>query len=48
MYKKIDQKDIAYLSSLVDEKSFFYGEQIAEDFSKDELGYKHVNNVKEH
>lgn len=38
LYKKIDQKDIAYLSSLVDEKSFFYGEQIAEDFSKDELG----------
>lgn len=39
LYKKIDQNDIAYLSSLVEEKFFFVGDAIAEDFSKDEIGY---------
>ena len=39
LYKKIDQNDIAYLSSLVEEKFFFAGDAIAEDFSKDEIGY---------
>lgn len=38
LYKKIDDKDIAYLSKLVDEKSFFYGDKIPIDYSKDELG----------
>ena len=38
MYKKIDEKDIAYLSSLFDEKYFFTGDNIPEDYSKDELG----------
>ena len=38
MYKKIDQKDIAYLSQMFDEKHFFVGENIPEDYSKDELG----------
>lgn len=38
MYKKIDEKDIAYLSTIVDSKSAFFGERIAEDFSKDEIG----------
>lgn len=38
MYKKIEQKDIAYLSQIFDEKHFFVGESIPEDYSKDELG----------
>ena len=38
LYKKIDQQDIAYLSSLFDEKYFFTGDDIPEDYSKDELG----------
>ena len=38
LYKKIDQRDIAYLSSLFDEKYFFTGDDIPEDYSKDELG----------
>lgn len=38
LYKKIDDKDIAYLSKLVDEKSFIYGDKIPVDYSKDELG----------
>lgn len=38
MYKKIDQKDIAYLSQIFDEKHFFVGDSIPEDYSKDELG----------
>ena len=38
LYKKIDEIDIAYLSSLVDSKSSFFGDQIADDFSKDEIG----------
>lgn len=37
MYKKIDEKDIAYLSSLFDEKSFFVGDAVSDDFGKDEL-----------
>lgn len=38
LYKKIDDKDIAYLSKLVDEKNFIYGDKIPVDYSKDELG----------
>ena len=38
MYKKIDQNDITYLSTLFDEKYFFIGDDIPEDYSKDELG----------
>lgn len=38
LYKKIDEKDIAYLKTLVDSKSFFYKDQIADDYSKDEIG----------
>lgn len=38
MYKKIDQKDIAYLSQIFEEKHFFVGDSIPEDYSKDELG----------
>lgn len=38
MYKKIDQNDITYLSTLFDEKYFFTGDDIPEDYSKDELG----------
>ena len=38
MYKKITEKDIAYLSTIVEEKYFFYGDSIPEDYSKDELG----------
>lgn len=38
LYKKIDEKDIAYLKTLVDSKSFFYKDQIADDYRKDEIG----------
>ena len=38
LYKKIDQNDITYLSTLFDEKYFFTGDDIPEDYSKDELG----------
>ena len=38
LYKKIDSNDIAYLSSLFDGKYFFVGNDIPEDYSKDELG----------
>ena len=38
LYKKVEQVDIAYLSSLFDEKYFFTGDNIPEDYSKDELG----------
>ena len=38
LYKKVEQVDIAYLSSLFDEKYFFAGDNIPEDYSKDELG----------
>lgn len=37
MYKKIDAQDIAYLSSLFDEKSFFVGDNVSDDYGKDEL-----------
>lgn len=37
MYKKIDQQDIAYLSSLFDEKYLLIGNDIPEEYSKDEL-----------
>ena len=38
LYKKITEKDIAYLSTIVEEKYFFSGDNIPEDYSKDELG----------
>ena len=38
MYKKIDNTDIAYLSSIFDEKYIFFNDTIPEDYSKDELG----------
>ena len=38
LYKKIDEKDIAYLKTIVDSKSFFYKDQIADDYFKDEIG----------
>ena len=38
LYKKITEKDIAYLSTIVEEKYFFCGDNIPEDYSKDELG----------
>ena len=38
MYKKIDQNDISYLSTIVEEKYFFVNDNIPEDYSKDELG----------
>ena len=38
MYKKIDNNDIAYLSSIFDEKYIFFNDTIPEDYSKDELG----------
>ena len=38
MYKKIDQNDISYLSTIVDAKHFFVYDNIPEDYSKDELG----------
>jgi len=38
MYKRIDQNDISYLSTIVDAKHFFVYDNIPEDYSKDELG----------
>ena len=38
MYKKIDQNDISYLSTIIEEKYFFVNDNIPEDYSKDELG----------
>ena len=38
MYKKIDNNDISYLSTIVDSKNFFVYDNIPEDYSKDELG----------
>lgn len=38
MFNKVNENDIAYLSKLFDEKYFFVGEKIPEDYSKDELG----------
>lgn len=37
-YKKIDEKDIEYLKSVLGEDRVFVGEDISEDFSHDELG----------
>ena len=43
---KLNETQISYLRSLIDEKRFFVGEQIGEDYSHDELsgvsGYPHV------
>ena len=38
MYKRIDNNDISYLSTIVDSKNFFVYDNIPEDYSKDELG----------
>lgn len=38
LYKKIDDKDIKYLKSLVDDNRIFYGDDINKDYSHDELG----------
>ncbi|MBQ9387625.1 MAG: FAD-binding oxidoreductase [Lachnospiraceae bacterium] len=38
MYKKADQKDIAYLRTLVPADRIFVGEEISEDYAHDELG----------
>lgn len=38
LYKRIDNNDIAYLSTIVDAKHFFVNDNIPEDYSKDELG----------
>jgi FAD/FMN-containing dehydrogenases len=37
-YKKIDAADITFLSNIVGDKYLFYGDQISEDYSHDELG----------
>ncbi|AAK80493.1 glycolate oxidase [Clostridium acetobutylicum] len=37
-YKKIDEKDIEYLKSVLEEDRVFVGKDISEDFSHDELG----------
>ena len=38
MYKKIEQKDIDYILSFISKDHLFIGNQISEDYSKDELG----------
>ena len=40
MYKKIDEKDIAYLSSLFDEKSIFIGNDVSDDMPAALTGMK--------
>lgn len=37
-YKKINEQDIKYLITIVGEKNVFYGDLIAPDYEKDELG----------
>lgn len=37
-YNKITEKDLAYLKTLVSEEDFICGDEISEDFHKDELG----------
>ncbi len=37
-YKKIDAADITFLSNIAGDKYLFYGDQISEDYSHDELG----------
>ncbi len=37
-YNKINQEDLAYLKTLVDEENFLCSDEISEDFHKDELG----------
>lgn len=37
-YKKIDDRDLEFLKSVVGEKNFLYGKDISEDYSHDELG----------
>lgn len=38
MYKKVDEKDIAYLSSIVPENRIVIGEDISHDYAHDEMG----------
>ncbi len=38
MYKKIDEKDVAYLKSFIPEERIMVGEEIPNDYSHDELG----------
>ena len=38
MYKKIDEKDIAYLKSFIPENRIVIGEEISHDYAHDELG----------
>ncbi|HBP25637.1 MAG TPA: 2-hydroxy-acid oxidase [Acholeplasmatales bacterium] len=38
MYNKINKKDLAYFQNLIPESRLFFGKDISEDFSKDELG----------
>ena len=37
MYKKIDEKDIEFLSSICDKEDIIVGNEISEDFAHDEL-----------
>ena len=38
MYKKIDEKDIAYLKSFIPENRIVVGEEISHDYAHDEDG----------
>ena len=38
MYKKIDKKDIQFFQKFIDQSRLIIGDEISEDFSKDELG----------
>ena len=38
MYKKIDEKDITYLKSLVPKERILVHDEISDDFAHDELG----------
>ena len=37
-YKKVDEKDVEYLRTLVDADRILVGDEISEDYSHDELG----------
>lgn len=37
-YKKIDQQDLQYFKTILDEQRVLYGKQIMEEYGKDELG----------
>ena len=38
MYKKVDEKDIAYLSSIIPENRIVIGKDISHDYAHDEMG----------